>query len=79
MTLPKITGEIKIPIFDCIIALICLTSAKHDLTGEILSLPTDILSYLDYMTNVDASEDYLVDTFSFNFDLSQLTKSLYSS
>jgi hypothetical protein len=66
--LPKITGNIQIPMFDVIIAMICLTAAKHRLTGEILTLPTDILSYLDYMTNIDAGEEYLVDTFSFNFE-----------
>jgi len=68
VTLPKITGNMQVPIFDVIIAMICLTSCKHHLTGEILTLPTDIVSYLDYMTNIDAGDDYLVDTFSFNFE-----------
>lgn len=66
--LPKITGDIQVSLFDIIIGMICLTSVKNHLSGEILSLPTDILSYLDYMTNLDAGTDYLVDTFSFNFE-----------
>ena len=68
ITLPKILGSVEIPIFDVIILLISLTSCKHNLTGEIISIPNQVLSVIDYLANTEGGEEYLVDTFSFNFD-----------
>lgn len=73
VTLPKVTGSVEVPVFDIIILLICLTAAKHNLTGEIVSIPTDIMNVLDYMAETGEYEgkdlyEYLVDAYSFNFD-----------
>lgn len=72
ITLPKLTSNVEVPVFDIIILLICLTSAKHNLSGEIVSLPTDIMNVLDYMAETGEYEgrdltEYLVDAYSFNF------------
>lgn len=65
--LPRITkDEVPVSIFDVIILLICLTSTKHNLAGEIITLPTQVISVIDYIENVEDSE-LLVDTLSFNF------------
>lgn len=68
ITLPKITGEVEIPVFDIAILLICLTACKHNLTGEIITLPTQVIQVLDYIQNTEYSTEFTVDTFSFNFD-----------
>lgn len=68
ITLPKILENTEVPLFDVIILLICLTASKHHLNGEIITIPTQVISVLDYMTNVESGSDMLVDTFSFNFD-----------
>ena len=64
--LPKITGETPIPIFDIIVALLCLTACKHKLYGEIISVPTQVISVLDYVRNHE-QYDYNLDTLKFNF------------
>lgn len=66
-TLPKINPSIKIGIFDAIILLLCLTSKKHHLIGEIIAIPTQVLSVLDYLHNTDSGDEYAVDSFGFNF------------
>jgi hypothetical protein len=70
VTLLKITGSLEVPVFDVIILLICLTAAKHNLTGEIVSIPTQVTDVLDYMSNIEDDDDnpYLVDSFGFDFD-----------
>lgn len=73
LSLPKMTGGTEIPLFDIIILLICLTAAKHNLTGEIVSLPSDVMNVLDFMAETGEYEDidiksYLADAYSFNFD-----------
>lgn len=68
VSVPKIIDGIDEPIFDLVILLLCLVSKKHKLTGEIISIPTQVISVLDYLQNVDEGNEYLVDTFSFNFD-----------
>ena len=70
--IPKIM-EAEIPLFDMIIYLCCLTSAKHNLTGEIITIPTQVTSIVDYMRNVDRT-DRLVDTLGFNFDFFDYSK-----
>lgn len=76
ITLPKITGgNIQVSIFDAVIALVCLMAAKHNLKGEIITIPTQVISVLDFMTNVDGGEEFLVDTLSVSleyFDASNL-------
>ena len=67
LTLPKITGDTQIPLFDIIIALLCLTSAKHNLYGEIISVPSQVIHVLDYLRQKDRA-DYNVDTLKFNFN-----------
>ena len=66
--LPKITGSQVIPVFDAIIALMCLTSCRHNLTGEIVTIPTQIIQVLDYIQNTEAGSANLVDSFAFDFD-----------
>lgn len=73
LTLPKLTSNVEIPVFDVIILLICLTAAKHNLTGEIVTLPTDVMNVLDFMAEIGEYEgkditEYLADTYSFDFD-----------
>ena len=65
--LPKITGETPIPIFDIIVTLLCLTACKHKLYGEIISVPTQVISVLDYVRNHE-QYDYNLDTLKFNFN-----------
>ena len=67
LTLPRITGNTPISLFDVIVLLICLTSAKHNINGEVISIPTQVIHVLDYMRNVEQT-DMLVDTFSFDFN-----------
>ena len=73
ITLPKITSNVEIPVFDIIILLICLTAAKHNLTGEIVSIPSDVMNVLDFMAETGEYEDvditrYLANAYSFDFD-----------
>ena len=68
LSVPKILDGVNVPIFDLVILLICLVAKKHHLTGEIISIPTQVIDVLDYLQNTEGGEEYLVDTFSFNFD-----------
>lgn len=68
VSVPKIIEGIDEPIFDLVILLLCLVSKKHNLTGEIISIPSQVISVIDYLQNVNEGNEYLVDTFSFNFD-----------
>ena len=68
LSIPKILDGVNVPIFDLVILLICLVAKKHNLTGEIISIPTQVINVLDYLQNTEGGEEYLVDTFSFNFD-----------
>lgn len=65
--LPRILENTEVSLFDTIILLICLVAAKHNITGEIITIPTQVTSVVDYMHNID-QVDMLVDTLSFNFD-----------
>lgn len=67
ITLPRISGNTEIPLFDIVILLICLTACKHNILGEIITIPTQVIHVLDYMKNVEET-DMLVDTFAFDFD-----------
>lgn len=69
LTLPKICPDLEITIFDAVILLFCLTSYKHNIGGEIISIPTQVLSVLDYLHNTDGGDEYLVDSFGFDFKL----------
>lgn len=68
ITLPKITGSMKINIFDIIVYLCALISKQNHLTGEILTRYSSIMDVMGYIT-----EDYdgyrPCDTLAFNFDL----------
>lgn len=66
--LPKILENTPIPIFDCIILMICLLAKKHNLTGEIIAIPDQVVNVLDYMKNLEAGDEFLMNSFSFNFD-----------
>lgn len=68
-TLPKIDASLNVNLFDAIILLFCLMAKKHNLRGEIISIPTQVTSVLDYLHNTDGGDEFLVDSFSFNFDL----------
>ena len=67
LSVPKILDGVEVPIFDLVILLICLIAKKHHLTGEIISIPTQVIDVLDYLQNVNGGEEYLVDTFGFDF------------
>lgn len=68
ISVPKILDGVNVPIFDLVILLICLVTKRHHLTGEIISIPTQVINVLDYLQNVEGGSEYLVDTFSFDFD-----------
>lgn len=65
--LPRITQYESIPIFDIIISLLCLTACKHNLYGEIITVPTQVISVLDYIKNTEYGDTNL-DTLKFNFN-----------
>ena len=67
LSVPKILDGVDVPIFDLVILLICLIAKKHHLTGEIISIPTQVIDVLDYLQNVNGGEEYTVDTFGFDF------------
>lgn len=76
-SIPKIMDDnTEINLFHAIILLCCLTSKKHHLGGEIITIPSQVLSVLDYLRNEDINSNSICDTFSFNFD-SLKTKSIY--
>ena len=68
ISLPKIYVDKDVSLFDAIIMLCCLTCKKHNLNGEIISIPTQVIAVLDYMKNIEAGDDMCVDSFGFNFD-----------
>lgn len=65
--IPKILSDVDVPIFDIVIALICLTACKHNLYGEIISVPTQVISVLDYLKQKEHA-DLNLDTLKFNFN-----------
>ena len=67
ITLPRILENTKVPLFDVIILMVCLMACQHNLRGEIITIPTQVIHVLDYMNNVEQG-DMLVDTISFDFD-----------
>lgn len=67
-TIPKIAGDLEINLFDAVILLCCLTAKKHHLKGEIISIPSQVLSVLDFLHNTDGGSEYLLDSFAFDFD-----------
>lgn len=69
LTIPKIAPGVNVTIFEVIMLLFALTSYKHHIKGEIIAIPTQVLSVLDYLHNTDGSDEYLVDSFGFNFKL----------
>lgn len=69
LELPKITNNRNpVPLFDVVVLLLAITAAKHELTGEIITKPSQVISILDYNQNLQDSE-LLVDTLSFDFSL----------
>lgn len=68
LSIPKIINGATVPLFDVVVLLICLICRKHNLIGEIISIPTSIISVLDYLENKNNETRGLVDTFSFDFD-----------
>lgn len=74
INLQKITGSnLQVSVFDAVIALICLMAAKHNLTGEIITIPTQVISVLDFMTNISGGEEFLVDTLALKLDYFDLS------
>ena len=69
LTLPKISTDLNLTIFETILLLFTLTSYKHHIKGEIIAIPTQVLSVLDYLHNTDGSDEYLVNSFGFDFNL----------
>lgn len=69
LTLPKISPDLNVTIFEAIMLLFSLTSYKHHIKGEIITIPTQVLSVLDYLHNTDGGDEYLVDSFGFDFNL----------
>lgn len=70
-TLPKISEDLNVTLYDAVILLFCLMAKKHHLRGEIISIPTQVTSVLDYLHNTDGGDEFLVDSFNFNIDLLQ--------
>lgn len=67
ISLPKIVEGMDVPLFDVIILLLCLLSVKHKLWGEVISVPTQVISVMDYIKNTDRGDAHH-DTFKFNFN-----------
>lgn len=67
INLPKILEENDVPLFDVIILLICLLSLKHKLWGEIISVPTQVISVVDYINNTERGGAHH-DSFTFDFN-----------
>lgn len=72
ISLPNISQNFTFSIFDSIILLFCLTAKSHHLRGEIIEVPSQILSVLDYLRDVDNGIDTM-DSFSFDFNFFDLT------
>ena len=67
-TLPKIIdSSTEVTIFDSIIMLCCLTCKSHDLGGEIITVPSQVISVLDYLRNNDSAYNETTDSFAFDF------------
>lgn len=67
-TIPKILdGSSKISLFDATILLCCLTSKKHHVKGEIISIPSQVIHVLDYFRNEDYGYNGTVDAMGFDF------------
>lgn len=71
ISLPNISQNFTFSIFDSIILLFCLTAKSHHLRGEIIEVPSQILSVLDYLKDVDNGTD-TTDSFSFDFNFFDL-------
>lgn len=67
LKLNRILENSDVSIFDAIVLLLTLTAAKHNLYGEIISVPTQIISVLDYIKNTEDG-DINIDTLKFNFN-----------
>lgn len=67
INLPKIIEDTEVPLFDVIILLICLLSVKHKLWGEVISVPTQVISVVDYINNTERGGAYH-DSFTFDFN-----------
>lgn len=67
-TLPKIIdSNTEVTIFDAIIMLCCLTCKSHELGGEIVTVPSQVIAVLDYLRNNDNAYNETCDTFAFDF------------
>lgn len=64
--LPKITGKAQIPLFDVILLMMSVISCKHNIYGEVITVPSQVFSVLDYVKN--SNGDPLTDTLKFNFN-----------
>ena len=71
ISLPNISQNFTFSIFDSIILLFCLTAKSHHLRGEIIEVPSQFLSVLDYLRDVDNGTD-TTDSFSFDFNFFDL-------
>lgn len=71
ISLPNISRNFTFSIFDSIILLFCLTAKSHHLRGEIIEVPSHIVSVLEYLKNVNDGND-TGDSFSFDFNFFNL-------
>lgn len=67
-TLPKINEDISVNLFDAVILLFCLMAKKHNLRGEIIYIPSQVASVLDYLRNTENGDTFF-DCFSFDISM----------
>lgn len=67
-TIPKIVTGVEITLFEAIVILCCLISKRHGIGGEIITVPSQVISVLDYLRNKDVVTNDTVDTLQFNFN-----------
>lgn len=67
VTFPKLTGALKVTVFDCVVFLCALICKRYNLSGEILSKVSSTLNCIGYF-NIDADGYIPCDTVAFNFE-----------
>ena len=67
VTFPKLTGALKVTVFDCVVFLCALICKRYGLSGEILTKVSSTLNCIGYMT-IDADGYIPCDTVAFNFE-----------
>lgn len=75
LSIPKIIDGANVPLFDMVILLLALVARKHNLNGEIITVPSEVISVIDYLNNLDGGNNDTVDSFAFDFDYFQTSQS----